>query len=140
MLRQLTGIALRSQAVCELQGTRWASTQLQKTMESDELPKILEGRQAFDGDLRATSGLGLGDGLTSHTAKWLQVSPPCTWYLTTRSPYTATDVILSPVLPGSTYQCRLIHPRQYRTLHLQAVSPCCQLVLARLIRKRTRAM
>eukprot|EP00884_Botryococcus_braunii_P003479 jgi/Botrbrau1/13131/Bobra.0187s0086.1 len=33
----------------------------------------VEGGQAFYGDLRSTSGLGLGDGLTSHTAKWLQV-------------------------------------------------------------------
>ncbi|CAK0741333.1 hypothetical protein CVIRNUC_001317 [Coccomyxa viridis] len=28
--------------------------------------------QAFPGDNRSSSGLGLGDGLTSHTAKWLQ--------------------------------------------------------------------
>lgn len=33
----------------------------------------VEGGQAFYGDLRSSSGLGLGDGLTSHTAKWLQV-------------------------------------------------------------------
>ncbi len=31
--------------------------------------------QAFPGDNRSSSGLGLGDGLTSHTAKWLQASP-----------------------------------------------------------------
>lgn len=30
--------------------------------------------QAFPGDNRSSSGNGLGDGLTSHTAKWLQVS------------------------------------------------------------------
>jgi hypothetical protein len=35
----------------------------------------VEGGQAFYGDLRSSSGLGLGDGLTSHTAKWLQVFP-----------------------------------------------------------------
>ena len=29
--------------------------------------------QAFPGDNRSSSGNGLGDGLTSHTAKWLQV-------------------------------------------------------------------
>ncbi|KAK9819624.1 hypothetical protein WJX72_000363 [[Myrmecia] bisecta] len=28
--------------------------------------------QAYLGDLRSTSALGLGDGLTSHTSKWLQ--------------------------------------------------------------------
>ena len=29
--------------------------------------------QAFGGDLRSTSGLGLGDGIKNHTDKWLQV-------------------------------------------------------------------
>jgi hypothetical protein len=29
--------------------------------------------QAFVGDLRSTSGLGLGDGITTHTGKWLEV-------------------------------------------------------------------
>ena len=29
--------------------------------------------QAFPGDLRSTSGLGLGDGIIDHTSKWLQV-------------------------------------------------------------------
>ncbi len=33
----------------------------------------VEGGQAFKGDLRSASGLGLGDHITSHTAKWLQV-------------------------------------------------------------------
>lgn len=33
---------------------------------------VATGGAAFKGDLRATSGLGLGDGLHSHTAKWLQ--------------------------------------------------------------------
>jgi hypothetical protein len=31
------------------------------------------GGQAFANDLRGTSGLGLGDGIKSHTAKWLSV-------------------------------------------------------------------
>jgi hypothetical protein len=35
---------------------------------------IKTGAQAFAGDLRSTSGLGLGDGLNSHTAKWDQVN------------------------------------------------------------------
>ena len=34
---------------------------------------IQVGAQAFEGDLRSTSGLGLGDGLYSHTEKWDQV-------------------------------------------------------------------
>jgi hypothetical protein len=29
--------------------------------------------QAFVGDLRGASALGLGDGITDHTAKWMQV-------------------------------------------------------------------
>lgn len=29
--------------------------------------------QAYLGDNRSSSGLGLGDGLVSHTSKWLQV-------------------------------------------------------------------
>ena len=33
----------------------------------------VEGGQAVPGDLRSASGLGLGDHITSHTAKWLQV-------------------------------------------------------------------
>lgn len=35
-----------------------------------ESTTITRQGQAFIGDLRSTSGLGLGDGLTSHTAKW----------------------------------------------------------------------
>ena len=31
--------------------------------------------QAFVGDLRSTSALGVGDGLTTHTSKWLQARP-----------------------------------------------------------------
>ena len=35
---------------------------------------IQQGAQAFEGDLRSTSGLGLGDGLYTHTAKWNEVT------------------------------------------------------------------
>ena len=38
---------------------------------------ITHPAQAFEGDLRSTSGLGLGDGLYTHTSKWLQVSRQC---------------------------------------------------------------
>lgn len=51
-------------------GARGAGS-LPKPLDQSE-PVITEGRQAFEGDLRSTSGLGLGDGLTSHTDKWLQ--------------------------------------------------------------------
>lgn len=46
-----------------------AESGLQKT----ELPTITQKvGQAFPGDLRSSSALGLGDGITSHTEKWLQ--------------------------------------------------------------------
>ncbi|KFM26607.1 hypothetical protein F751_2194 [Auxenochlorella protothecoides] len=32
---------------------------------------ILYPAQAFKGDVRSTSGLGMGDGLTTHTSKWM---------------------------------------------------------------------
>jgi len=38
--------------------------------------EIKVGAQAFLGDLRASSALGTGDGLTAHTAKWLQSDAP----------------------------------------------------------------
>jgi hypothetical protein len=38
--------------------------------------EIQVGSQAFKGDLRSMSALGLGDGITSHTAKWLQADAP----------------------------------------------------------------
>ena len=55
--------------------------EISNAAKSDELAKpenlqfntITTQGAAFVGDLRSTSGLGLGDGLTSHTAKWLQV-------------------------------------------------------------------
>jgi hypothetical protein len=45
---------------------------LPKPRSDHYLPTITEGRQAFDGDLRSTSALGLADGITGHTEKWLQ--------------------------------------------------------------------
>ncbi len=41
--------------------------------ENLEYVTIQTGAQAFKGDLRSTSGLGLGDGLYTHTSKWDQV-------------------------------------------------------------------
>lgn len=57
---------------CELASVRMAGS-LPKPLTDQGTPTITEGRQAFDGDLRATSGLGLGDGIMDHTGKWLQV-------------------------------------------------------------------
>ena len=48
----------------------------QKYTEDSRTITVTPG-QAFSGDNRSSSGNGLGDGLTSHTAKWLQASPVC---------------------------------------------------------------
>ena len=48
----------------------------QKYTEDSRTITVTPG-QAFPGDNRSSSGNGLGDGLTSHTAKWLQASPVC---------------------------------------------------------------
>jgi hypothetical protein len=39
----------------------------------DAIPTTTLPGQAFVGDLRSTSGLGMGDGKTTHTDKWLTV-------------------------------------------------------------------
>ena len=44
-----------------------------QTYDSDSRTITVTPGQAFPGDNRSSSGLGLGDGLTSHTAKWLAV-------------------------------------------------------------------
>lgn len=43
------------------------------TEDSLKYVTIQQGAQAFEGDLRSTSGLGLGDDLYTHTAKWNEV-------------------------------------------------------------------
>jgi NADH dehydrogenase (ubiquinone) Fe-S protein 6 len=40
--------------------------------QSSNPPVTTHPGQAYLGDLRSTSGLGLGDGIKSHTGKWLQ--------------------------------------------------------------------
>jgi hypothetical protein len=50
----------------------WKAVQLPKEMVGSIPITTLPG-QAFVGDLRSTSGLGLGDGKTTHTSKWLTV-------------------------------------------------------------------
>ena len=49
-----------------------------KTSNTDTITR--QPGPAFPGDLRSTSGLGLGDGIESHTGKWMTVrrsSPTC---------------------------------------------------------------
>lgn len=55
-------------------------TKVARASDVTVLPEEIEAQtitvtpgQAHLGDLRSTSGLGLGDGLLSHTSKWLQV-------------------------------------------------------------------
>lgn len=51
------------------------ATKGEELTEADNLKYVTieHGAQAFEGDLRSTSGLGLGDGLYTHTAKWNEV-------------------------------------------------------------------
>jgi hypothetical protein len=51
----------------------WKAVQLPKQTLKD-LPTTAFPGEAFVGDLRATSGLGIFDGKTTHTSKWLDVS------------------------------------------------------------------
>lgn len=39
----------------------------------DGLPTTVKGGAAFEGDLKSVSGLGVGDGINTHTGKWMQV-------------------------------------------------------------------
>ncbi|GBF97119.1 hypothetical protein Rsub_10130 [Raphidocelis subcapitata] len=48
----------------------WGAVKLPEQVASAIPTTTLPG-QAFVGDLRSTSGLGLGDGKTTHTSKWL---------------------------------------------------------------------
>lgn len=51
----------------------WKEVKLTKEV-VDSMPTTTLPGQAFVGDLRSTSGLGMGDGKTTHTSKWLTVS------------------------------------------------------------------
>lgn len=48
----------------------WKAIQLPKEVVAN-IPTTIGGGQAFANDMRGTSGLGLGDGLKTHTDKWL---------------------------------------------------------------------
>ena len=54
-----------------VQAKDWKAVALPKDTVAD-IPTTTTVGQAFVGDLRSTSGLGLGDGLKTHTDKWLQ--------------------------------------------------------------------
>lgn len=42
-------------------------------IKEEDIPTTIAGGQAFPNDLRSTSALGVGDGIKTHTGKWLQV-------------------------------------------------------------------
>ena len=66
-----TKAADAAKSVAVTTGTDWKAVKVPAETLKD-MPEATGGA-AFKGDLRATSGLGLGDGIHSHTAKWLQV-------------------------------------------------------------------
>ncbi len=72
---QAPAVSKPSKGVTVYKKTDWKALAAQLPKHTvQEVPTVTEYGQAFIGDLRSTSGLGLGDGLTSHTAKWLQAS------------------------------------------------------------------
>ena len=70
-LRSLARIVAASRPA--LTAAARTASSLPKNVSDAELPTIQEGRQAFKGDLRSTSALGIGDHIYDHTGKWLQV-------------------------------------------------------------------
>lgn len=66
-----TESAAQNQVAKQHVGKDWSAVKIPEQIASD-IPTTLKGI-SFGGDLRSTSGLGLGDGLKSHTEKWLQV-------------------------------------------------------------------
>lgn len=75
-LRKAAGTALRPSAACS---TSFTSVRLETSDAIVQRAKENEGNiitnpngAAFPGDLRSTSGLGIGDGIEDHTGKWLQ--------------------------------------------------------------------
>ena len=46
----------------------------------ENIPRTTLPGQAFVGDLRSTSGLGVGDGIKTHTGKWLQGETKVGWW------------------------------------------------------------
>lgn len=70
--RQGATVLNRGRFVTNKAASVGAPSAVQPVNEKD-LPTITECGQAFSGDLRSTSALGVGDGITSHTEKWMSV-------------------------------------------------------------------
>lgn len=71
MLVRTGQVRLISRNVPTVGGTKYS----QVAVTEDDLPTATEYGQAFLGDLRSVSGLGLGDGIKTHTKKWMDVRP-----------------------------------------------------------------
>lgn len=63
-------VATAGQTLPQKKRTKWEAITLPEEVVKD-IP-VVSPPVRFGGDLRSTSGLGLGDGLKSHTAKWLE--------------------------------------------------------------------
>lgn len=75
MLQQRLGFAAKSKAavsgaVATVPRKDWGAVKLPEEI-VEAIPTTTLPGQAFVGDLRSTSGLGVGDGKTTHTSKWL---------------------------------------------------------------------
>jgi hypothetical protein len=69
---------------------------------------------AFEGDLRSTSGLGLGDGLKSHTDKWLQggSKTPLEYIQVCRAPRSLAPVLCRVGVQGPGAACPRHQPAE----------------------------
>lgn len=108
------GAAFSTKSVAVTGATDWKAVVL-PPQTSKDLPTATGGA-AFKGDLRSTSGLGFGDGITKHTDKWLQVTvrssrPRVGAVLRILEPSVA--FVLPPAVPEAT------HP------HCEGTAPSC---------------
>jgi hypothetical protein len=75
-LRRAASPLLRNASACSSSGlsVRFESSDaIAQRAKENEGNTITVTGAAFPGDLRSTSGLGIGDGIEDHTGKWLQV-------------------------------------------------------------------
>lgn len=67
-------IAALTSQLSRSMATKSVSQEIATIIKDETLPSTKMPGQAFVGDLRSTSALSVGDGITTHTGKWLQVS------------------------------------------------------------------
>lgn len=81
-IRRAAASALRPSSTCSSSAfsARFESTDaIVQRAKENEGNVITEQGAAFLGDLRSTSGLGIGDGIENHTEKWLEVLAVQCW-------------------------------------------------------------